>query len=488
MSVPTHWRLARFDEVFDSLQYGLTASADRTSGEEGPRFLRITDIQSHDVDWSSVPTCEADQDAIARYKLANDDIVFARTGSIEKTWRVRNCPRDAVFASYLIRGKLRERRIAPWVGYFLRSQAYLSQVFAAAAGIGRANVNATSISGFTLPVAPLHEQQRIVAAIETHFTRLDAAVESLKRAKANVKRARASVLKAAVEGRLVPTEAALARAEGRTFEPASALLAKILDERKAAWLKSGARGKYKEPVPPDTTNLPKLPEGWCWTTVDATTLVTGGITKNVGKRLQGRNIPYLRVANVYADELRLEDVSTIPVADSELDRVVLEPNDLLVVEGNGSADQLGRVALWNGSIHPCAHQNHLIRARPMASMVPRWLLFCLLSPQGRTTIRDIASSTSGLHTLSLSKVQSIHVPLPAASEQARIVAEVDRRLSVLAALDVTLDANLARCTRLRQSVLKRAFEGRLVDAEALQEATPPAVADQLPLFAKKARR
>ena len=73
---------------------------------------------------------------------------------------------------------------------------------------------------------------------------------TLERVQRNLKRYRASVLKAAVEGQLVPTEAELARAEGRDYEPASVLLDRILAERRHRWHEAGGRGKYQEPVPP----------------------------------------------------------------------------------------------------------------------------------------------------------------------------------------------------------------------------------------------
>ena len=144
-----------------------------------------------------------------------------------------------------------------------------------------ANVDTTLLQDFRLPVAPGAEQRRIVAAIESYFTRLDDAVATLARVQRNLKRYRASVLKAAVEGRLVPTEAELARAEGRSYEPASVLLTRILAERRRRWeeaelAKMKAKGKapkddkwkekYVEPVAPDTSELPELPEGWCWAT------------------------------------------------------------------------------------------------------------------------------------------------------------------------------------------------------------------------------
>ena len=111
-----------------------------------------------------------------------------------------------------------------------------------------------------LPLPDPTRQDEIVADIEQQFSRLDEAVANLKRVKGNLKRYKAAVLKAAVEGRLVPTEAELARREARRYETDTQLLKRILDERRALW---SSRRKYKDPEPPDTTDLPELPEGGC---------------------------------------------------------------------------------------------------------------------------------------------------------------------------------------------------------------------------------
>ena len=104
-----------------------------------------------------------------------------------------------------------------------------------------------------------------MAEIETQFTRLDASVAALRQVQANLKRYRASVLKAACEGRLVPSEAELARSEGRDYEPAGALLERTLAERRARWeSQENRQGKHKEPSAPDASALPELPEGWVW--------------------------------------------------------------------------------------------------------------------------------------------------------------------------------------------------------------------------------
>ena len=130
---------------------------------------------------------------------------------------------------------------------------------------GQLRVPAAFVNEAPFPLSPLPEQHRIVAAIEQHLTRLAAAVTALQRVQANLQRYRASVLKTACEGKLAPTAAALARAEGRAYEHADRLLARILVERRARWAaQPKRRGRYKEPAPPDTSTLPQLPEGWVW--------------------------------------------------------------------------------------------------------------------------------------------------------------------------------------------------------------------------------
>ena len=301
-----------------------------------------------------------------------------------------------------------------------------------------------------LPMPSLERQRQIADYLDEQLSRLDASVTALLRAKANLKRYRASVLKAACEGRLVPTEAELARAEGRTFETGAELLQRTLAERREG------NGMRKEPTEPEVNNLPTLPDGWAWANMQQLALVSGGLTKNPKRETLPTKLPYLRVANVYANELRLDQIEHIGVAPAELNKLLLVKDDLLVVEGNGSPDQIGRVALWNGSIAPCVHQNHLIKVR-LRGAEPRWVLNWLLSPQGRNQIERVTSSTSGLHTLSTGKVSALRVPLPPLPEQHRIVAEADRRLSLIRGAEAQVRANLARAKRLRQSILQAAF-------------------------------
>lgn len=338
---------------------------------------------------------------------------------------------------------------------------------------------------FLLPIAPLPEQHRIVAEIEKQFTRLDAAVVALKRAKANLKRYRASVLQAACEGRLVSTEAELARAEGREYEPADRLVERILKERRARWEADqlakmqatgrepngdGWKAKYQEPAAPDTSNLPSLPKGWVWaTTAQLVTRSEYGTSVRCSYAAGGE--PVLRIPNIAAGRIDLAEVkhSTLPLnLDPEN---ALQAGDLLMCRTNGSISLIGRVAVVRTPILPLhTFASYLLRFRfAERSVLPRWIESFMVGPRGRAFIETNAASSAGQHNISLTLIHGMVLALPPLAEQQRIVAEVERRLSLVDGLEIMVQHSLTRADRLRQSILKRAFEGKLVPQDPNDE-------------------
>ena len=318
------------------------------------------------------------------------------------------------------------------------------------------------------PLAPLPEQRRIVAELEKQFTRLDSSVAALQRAQSNLKRYRASVLKAACEGKLVPTEAELARSEGRDYEPADRLLERILSERRARWdSQEKRRGKYKEPVAPDTSGLPEVQEGWVWASLALIGEVRLGRQRSP-KRATGPHMrPYLRAANVTWDGLDLSDVKEMDFSPREYETYRLRRGDILLAEASGSADEVGKPAIWADQVEGCCFQNTLIRVRAFPGVVP-YLYYHLLS-DARTGALGRAARGVGIHHLGAQRTESWMVALPPLAEQQRIAAEVERRLSVIQQAEAAVEANLARAGRLRQSILKQAFSGKLVPQDPNDE-------------------
>jgi type I restriction enzyme S subunit len=351
-----------------------------------------------------------------------------------------------------------------WVFNRVRSHEFVVGVCDGLQGVVYPAIRPRDVRQHQLPIPPLTEQRRIVQVIETNFSRLDDAVATLERVQRNLKRYRASVLKAAVEGRLVPTESDVARAEGRYYEPASALLERILAERSRRWKDSRKKNKCIEPAGPDIRDLPDLPEGWCWATVSALTWDADyGTSKKCTHDADGP--PVLRIPNVQREAILLDDMKHAASSDGLDSSGTVEPGDLLFIRTNGSRNLIGRGAVVVQPL-PRKHYfaSYLIRLRIVKlDALPRWLALAWHTSVLRDQILAEAASSAGQYNVSLSAASSFMVPLPPLAEQGRILAEVERATSLIDAAEASAGATVERCAHLRQSILRWAFEGRLTD-------------------------
>ena len=361
-------------------------------------------------------------------------------------------------------------RVTPYIDkmfLFYLVSAFIDDLKRQVHGSGMQHITKGKFERSSVPLAPLPEQHRIVAEIETQFTRLDAGIAALKRAQVNLRRYKASVLKAACEGRLVPTEAELACQEGRDYEPADVLLQRILAERQARWKAENPKKKYKEPAAPNADDLPESPEGWVWATSeqlsDETRSITYGVVK-LGSPVDG-GVPTLRSSNVRSLRIEDENIKRIsPKISNNYRRTVLQGGEVLVTvrgtlggvaivpehySGFNISREVAMIALVDPTVGPVLQ--FFIASNP----TQRWLL-------ART--RGIAYMGINIATL-----KQTPLPLPPIAEQHCIVAEVERRLSVVQEMEATVEANLKRAERLRQAILKRAFEGKLVPQDPNDE-------------------
>lgn len=180
--------------------------------------------------------------------------------------------------------------------------------------------------------------------------------------------------------------------------------------------------------------------------------ISSGLTKNANRPSFPVKMPYLRVANVFFNRLDLSDVQEIGLQEKEVEKTILMKDDLLFVEGNGSPEQIGRVALWDGSIAPISHQNHIIKARFSSSLIiPEFAMYYFMLPAGREQILESAVSTSGLYTLSVGKISNFKLPMPPKDEQEvflTIVAQADK--SKFAAQQALADLTATQKALMRQ--------------------------------------
>lgn len=364
----------------------------------------------------------------------------------------------------------------------------------------------TTINGITkkqlletvLSVPPLVLQHRIVAKIEELFSDLDAGVAALERVQANLKRYRASVLKAAVEGRLT----AEWREENPNTEPASELLKRILVERRRKWeeaewqkqiqraQKKAAKkrlnvrrvsdldpedwqsipepeytpylpkndkwkAKYKEPTPPDTTDLPELLAGWKWTTLSQIGFLDRGKSKHRPRNaphLFGGPYPFIQTGDVrHASTFVRSYEQTYSEAGLAQSRLWPAGTLCITIAANiAETALLGMDACFPDSVVGWLGASNRVSER--------YVELYLRTMQH--SLEALAPATAQKN-INLQTLHAVAVALPPLAEQHQIVAEVDRRLSVVDELEEQVDANLKRAARLRQAILKRAFEGEL---------------------------
>jgi type I restriction enzyme S subunit len=436
-------------------------------------YMRAANVTWDGIELSDVKEMDFTPAEQAVYRLQDADILLSEaSGSAHEVgkpaiWRDQlvNC----CFQNTLIRVRAAEPSLGPYLHRHFLADALTGRFGAASRGVGIHHLGAEAMSEWEVVIPPAKEREELVAALDSHLSRLDEARALLERVKRNLKRYRASVLKAAVEGRLVPTEAELARAEKRDYEPASVLLERILVERRERWESEGRRGKYVEPEPPDTKNLPELPEGWCWTTVAA----VGGVTlgrQRAPQYLTGRyNRPYLRVANVKDDRIDFSDVEQMDFDTIHFEKYKLIPGDILVSEGQ-SPHLVGQSAIYRGGHEGLCFQKTLHRWRPVPGGPTSEYAQVVFRAHVRNGVfMRLASITTNIAHLTLEKFEAAPFPLAPAAEQERIVVAASEALSLADSFTESVRVQLMRAPRLRQSILKWAFEGKLVDQDPNDE-------------------
>lgn len=324
---------------------------------------------------------------------------------------------------------------------------------------GSAMLNISSVrdlKNIQFPIPPLPEQHRIVAKIEELFTRLDAGVEVLKQGQAQLKRYRQAELKAAVEGRLT---AEWRQQHKDELGPAEKLLEHIQEERKTKLGK-----KYKKPVPVDTSDLPELPDGWLWLRAEVICeKIQDG--SHFSPKVQYSDKTDRKYLYVTAKNIRETGVnfSNITYVDEEFHRTIynrcnVEKNDVLLIKDGVKTG----IATVNQLDQEFSLLSSVALLKPYKKYLNPWYLKNYLnSPIGFKMVTGKMTGTA-IKRIILQRIKETPIAVPPINEQAKIVEEVEKHISIIDGSETMIEFELKRARSLRQSILKRAFEGKLV--------------------------
>ena len=341
-----------------------------------------------------------------KYKIKNGELLFAWSASLGAyIWNGK----EACLNQHIF-------KVVPYKGVNKKYLYYtlvntVSHFYSKTHGSGIVHITKEPFEKTIATLPPLPEQHRIVNKIDKLFLELNNSVEMLKTIKAQLTTYRQAILKYSFE-----------------------------------------KEEYKK------VKLYEIAD------------IIGGITK-------GRNLtkyetiflPYLRVANVQDGYLDLTNIKKIELKKEEKKKYLLQKNDVLYTEG-GDKDKLGRGTIWMNEIKECVHQNHIFRARIGTNKAdPKYIALFSLTKSAKNYFLSKAKQTVNLASINMTVLRSLPIPLPSISEQQAIVSAIESRLSVCEKLEQTIDQTIALSASLKQSILKKAFEGRLVPQDPNDE-------------------
>ena len=401
IALPASWDLRPLGEV-------VKPTRPRIKPSEKPDlpFIGMENIEAHTM--KLLGTVSAGTMKSSAVHFQPDDVLYGRLRPyLNKVYRPDF--EGLCSAEFIVFPKA-ESISSRYLQYFLNSSSFVSYTSHLNAG-DRPRVDFEQLSPYPFPVAPYEEQRRIVAEIEKQFSRLDEAVASLKRTKANLKRYKASVLKAAVEGKFVSND----------------------------------------------------PRGWTRTNLGTVlTTIEAGKSFKCEERLPNiREIGVVKVSAVTWGTYNEGESKTCLDPDRIETRYFVKPGDFLFSRAN-TIQLVGACVIAQKVTRRVMLSDKILRFHFSDMVVPRWVLYWLRSDIGRKEIQRLSTGNQeSMRNIGQDRIRQITFALPSLDEQRAIVAEVERRLSVIDELEATVEANLKRADRLRQSILQDAFSGNL---------------------------
>jgi len=414
-------------------------------------------------------TPEAIADSPVRLVPAGSILMVVRSGILAHTFPVAIAKTDITLNQDMKAITPREGIVPKFLAYQLTFQSNEILKNCTKTGTTVSSVETKLLQSLPVWIPDATKQEAIVAELDKQLSRLDETTNTLKAIQAKLKQARVSILKAAVEGRLVETEAELAQRQSRCFESGDQLLLRSLGEREVQHNAESSKGqrsrRYKNPSSPDPQSVDglRLPLGWALGSIEQ---ISSGLRYSLcigpfGSNLKvsdycEEGVPLIFVRNIRGESFSLEQATFVTHEKAaELAAHMARSGDILVTK---MGDPPGDSAIYPEGFPEAVITADAIKLQVASTYSLRFILYALRSPLLR---RQILSQTKGVaqKKVSLERFTKIAIPIPPFAEQERIADEVERRFSVLDQVEATINASLRCCVQLRQAMLKRAFGG-----------------------------
>jgi len=476
-SLPKSWMLANLN-VVATLVRGVTykredAISNATDGYVP--LLRATNITGSSLTFDDLVFVPRRCVSSEQRLVSGDVVIASSSGSKEivgKAGQFLGISFAGSFGAFCTGIRPSTMMFDRYLGYYFQTPYYRKTISDLSAGSNINNIKSSELSEHLIPIAPFSEQTRIVEKLEELLSDLDAGVAELKAAQKKLAQYRQSLLKAAVEGALT--------AEWRTHNPSSEtgaqLLARILSERRARWEArqlakfkeqsktppKGWQDKYPEPVQPDTTSLPALPEGWVWASLDQlATMVRNGLSQKPSTEPIG--YPILRINAVRSMSVNLDEVRYLQIKEQQAAEYILEEGDLLATRYNGSVDLLGVVGLVRNMKVPTVHPDKLIRIKPvLTNTLGEWMEICAATGASRSHVVSRVKTTAGQTGISGEDIKKMPIPLAPSAEQTSAIEKLTVALLEISSQGKAIETSLKQSAAQRKNILKTAFTGQLV--------------------------
>ncbi|HCM0844831.1 TPA: restriction endonuclease subunit S [Vibrio parahaemolyticus] len=462
------WERVTLQDVVEVVNgYAFSSSGFNTG--KGLPLIRIRDIVSGKTDTTYEGAYSEE------YIVQNGDLLVGMDGDFNSSfWRSGVALLNQRVCKLIANETFYSKK---FLAYLL--PGYLDAINQNTSAVTVKHLSSKTIQCIPLPLPPRKEQDRLVEKLEELFSEFDSGIEELKAAQTKLSQYRQSLLKSAVEGSL--TQQWRVENSDQVQETGEQLLARILKQRREQWQQQklaefaekgkippkNLQDKYPEPVQPDTTDLPELPEGWVWATIDQLAL-----NKRYGSSSKTNDdssgVPVLRMGNIQDGKLDYGNLKYLPIDHKEFPELLLQDGDLLFNRTN-SAELVGKTAVYRDIGKPVSYASYLISVTFSKYVLPEIVAHYINSVLGKKWIAEVMNQTAGQANVNGTKLGELAIPLPPFDEQVELIQKITNEFESIAQQFEATTLGLKQSEAQRKNILKSAFSGQLVPQDPNDE-------------------